>query len=139
MRLNRLQKVLWAAVAVALVGVGAAVVFIDRSLPSVEQAEFRPTFALPDADGRLRSPADFPGKHLLVFFGFTNCPDICPTTLAEVAQVMDDLGDQAGLGGLLRLGKACRQGKRGHRDGCADNGFDGHLTNSSSTTVPRPS
>ncbi len=32
---------------------------------------------------------------MLVFFGFTNCPDVCPTTLAEVAQVMDDLGDQA--------------------------------------------
>ena len=31
-----------------------------------------------------------------MFFGFTNCPDVCPTTLAEVAQVMDDLGDQAG-------------------------------------------
>ena len=93
MRLNKLQKGLWALVAVALMAVGAAVVFIDRSSPSVEQAEFRPTFALPDADGRLRSQADFPGKHLLVFFGFTNCPDICPTTLAEVAQVMDDLGE----------------------------------------------
>ncbi|MEO1909039.1 MAG: SCO family protein [Paracoccus sp. (in: a-proteobacteria)] len=96
MRLNRLQKILWVAVAVALVALGAAVVLIDRSPSPVAQAEFRPTFTLPDAEGRLRSPADFPGKHLLVFFGFTNCPDICPTTLAEVAQVMDDLGDQAG-------------------------------------------
>lgn len=47
---------------------------------------------MPDAGGRLRTSAEFAGKHLLVFFGFTNCPDVCPTTLAEVAQVMDDLG-----------------------------------------------
>lgn len=57
---------------------------------------FRPTFALADAEGRLRTPADFLGEHLLVFFGFANCPDVCLTTLAEVAQVMDDPGDQAG-------------------------------------------
>ena len=60
-------------------------------------APFRPTFALPDAEGRLRRTEEFAGKHQLVFFGFTNCPDVCPTTLAEVAQVMDHLGDQAAL------------------------------------------
>jgi len=45
----------------------------------------------------VRTPAEFAGQHLLVFFGFTNCPDVCPTTLSEVAQVMDDLGDDAAL------------------------------------------
>lgn len=95
MRLTGLQKILWAAVALALVAVGAMVLFVDRSPPPVAQAEFRPTFSLADADGRLRTAEEFQGKYLLVFFGFTNCPDICPTTLAEVAQVMDDLGDQA--------------------------------------------
>ncbi|MFN3273568.1 MAG: SCO family protein [Paracoccus sp. (in: a-proteobacteria)] len=74
----------------------AVVIWADRTPPVTEQAAFRPSFTLPDAGGRLRTVAEFQGKYLLVFFGFTNCPDICPTTLAEVAQVMDDLGDQAG-------------------------------------------
>ena len=65
-------------------------------MPS-DVAPFRPTFALPDAEGRLRRTEEFAGKHQLVFFGFTNCSDVCPTTLAEVAQVMDHLGDQAAL------------------------------------------
>lgn len=49
-----------------------------------------------DSEGKLRTSAEFRGKFLLVFFGFTNCPDVCPTTLSEVAQVMDDLGPDAG-------------------------------------------
>lgn len=95
MRLTGLQKRLWAAVAAALVAATAIVIWADRGPPVTAQAEFRPRFTLPDAEGRLRTVAEFQGKYLLVFFGFTNCPDICPTTLAEVAQVMDDLGDQA--------------------------------------------
>jgi protein SCO1/2 len=48
-------------------------------------AEYARTLTLPDADGRPRSLADFAGKVVVVFFGYTQCPDICPTTLAEVA------------------------------------------------------
>lgn len=95
MHLTGLQKILWAAAGVAALAYGALMVFSDRAPVSVAEAAFRPTFSLPDAEGRLRTPADFAGKHLLVFFGFTNCPDVCPTTLAEVAQVMDDLGEEA--------------------------------------------
>ena len=95
MHLTGLQKILWVAAGVAALAYGALMVFSDRAPVSVAEAAFRPTFSLPDAEGRLRTPADFAGKHLLVFFGFTNCPDVCPTTLAEVAQVMDDLGEEA--------------------------------------------
>ncbi|MTH66111.1 MULTISPECIES: SCO family protein [Paracoccaceae] len=95
MRLTGLQKTLWAAAGLATLAYGAFMVLSDRAPLSVAQAAFRPTFALPDAEGRLRTPADFAGKHMLVFFGFTNCPDVCPTTLSEVAQVMDDLGNDA--------------------------------------------
>lgn len=52
-------------------------------------------FALIDHTGREVSDATFRGKYLLVFFGFTNCPDICPTTLDRFAQVMDLLGPVA--------------------------------------------
>ncbi len=46
-------------------------------------------------DGKTYTPANFQGKVTLVFFGFTQCPDVCPTALAELAQVMTLLGDRA--------------------------------------------
>lgn len=97
MRLTRLQKILWAAAGLATLAYGLLVLLPNRASEAVPQAAFRPTFMLPDAEGRVRTPAEFAGQHLLVFFGFTNCPDVCPTTLSEVAQVMDDLGDDAAL------------------------------------------
>ncbi|MBA4782149.1 MAG: SCO family protein [Rhizobiales bacterium] len=96
MRLTRLQKILWAAAGCAALAYGLLVLQSNRAPEALPQAAFRPTFTLPDPEGRMRMPSEFAGKHLLVFFGFTNCPDVCPTTLAEVAQVMDDLGDDAG-------------------------------------------
>lgn len=52
-------------------------------------------FALVNQDGRTVTDADFRGKPLLVFFGFTHCPDICPTTLFEVSEVLNRLGADA--------------------------------------------
>lgn len=52
-------------------------------------------FTLTDHTGKQRTLADFKGKAVLVFFGFTHCPDVCPTTLAEMAAVMKELGPQA--------------------------------------------
>lgn len=97
MQLTRLQKILWAAAGLATLAYGLLVLLPNRTPEVVTQADFRPTFSLPDAEGRMRTPSEFAGQHLLVFFGFTNCPDVCPTTLSEVAQVMDDLGDDAAL------------------------------------------
>jgi len=45
-------------------------------------------FALTDQQGRTVRDADFRGKLMLVYFGYTFCPDVCPTTLAQVAQVL---------------------------------------------------
>ncbi len=50
---------------------------------------------LTGTDGKPHSLQSFVGKVTLVFFGFTQCPDVCPTTLAELAQVLRLLGDQA--------------------------------------------
>jgi protein SCO1/2 len=55
-------------------------------------AEYARQLNLTDQDGRARSLADFKGKVLVVFFGFTQCPDVCPTTMAEVAEVKRSLG-----------------------------------------------
>lgn len=52
-------------------------------------------FSLHDHNGVLRTLADFKGKAVLVFFGFTQCPDVCPTTLLEMANVMKELGPDA--------------------------------------------
>ena len=52
-------------------------------------------FALTDHTGKPRTLADFKGKVVLVFFGYTQCPDVCPTTMAELAGVMKQLGPLA--------------------------------------------
>jgi protein SCO1 len=52
-------------------------------------------FHLIDQDGRAVSDQDFRGKPLLVFFGYTHCPDVCPTTLFDVSEVMRRLGPEA--------------------------------------------
>jgi cytochrome oxidase Cu insertion factor (SCO1/SenC/PrrC family) len=52
-------------------------------------------FALIDQNGMRRTNADFRGKLMLVYFGFTYCPDVCPTDLLQMALAMDQLG-QAG-------------------------------------------
>jgi protein SCO1 len=57
-------------------------------------ADYAQALNLPDADGRLRQLSDFKGKVVVVFFGFTQCPDVCPTTLAELAAVKQYLGPQ---------------------------------------------
>jgi protein SCO1/2 len=50
---------------------------------------------LADTSGRVRHLADFRGKAVVLFFGFTHCPDVCPTTLADLAGVMKSLGPDA--------------------------------------------
>ena len=55
-------------------------------------AEFGKDFSLVDHTGKRRSLADFRGKVVVVFFGFTHCPDVCPTTLAELANAMKKIG-----------------------------------------------
>lgn len=52
-------------------------------------------FSLVDHTGKPRTLADFKGKVAVVFFGYTQCPDVCPTTMAEMAAVMQKLGPQA--------------------------------------------
>ena len=100
MRLSGLQKVLW-----VLAG-AAAFVFIWLLLWSDYRADLARTeseppfladFELTDHRGMVQTDEDFAGRWMLVFFGFTNCPDVCPTTLSEVAAVMEGLGDEAAM------------------------------------------
>jgi protein SCO1/2 len=58
----------------------------------ISGASYANKLELPDPDGRLRRLDEFKGKVVVVFFGYTQCPDVCPTTLAELAQVRKALG-----------------------------------------------
>jgi protein SCO1/2 len=58
-------------------------------------ATFARHFTLSDHNGQQRSLGDFSGKVVAIFFGYTSCPDICPTTLSRLAEVMKALGPDA--------------------------------------------
>ncbi len=64
-------------------------------LTDVTGASFGKELALTDHNGQRRTLADFRGKVVTLFFGFTHCPDVCPTTLSEMALVMKELGNDA--------------------------------------------
>ena len=56
---------------------------------------FGKDFSLLDPDGKVRTLSDFKGKVVVMFFGYTQCPDVCPTTLTEMQQAMTLLGAQS--------------------------------------------
>jgi protein SCO1/2 len=58
-------------------------------------ADYGKSLELADSSGQLRHLEDFRGKAVVVFFGFTQCPDVCPTTLADLAGVLKNLGADA--------------------------------------------
>lgn len=58
-------------------------------------AEFGRDFALTDHSGQPRHLADYKGKVVVIFFGYTQCPDVCPTTLSAMAAAMKLLGEDA--------------------------------------------
>ena len=57
--------------------------------------QFGSDFSLPDTSGKIRTLGDFKGKAVVLFFGYTHCPDVCPTTLAELSQALQKLGEDA--------------------------------------------
>jgi len=65
-------------------------------LTDITGAEFAHDFRLTDHNGKPRTLADFRGKVVVIFFGYTFCPDACPTTMGELALVMKELGKDAG-------------------------------------------
>lgn len=55
----------------------------------------QPAFELTDAGGKQHKLTEFRGRAVVLFFGYTHCPEVCPTTLADLAQVMHELGPDA--------------------------------------------
>lgn len=65
---------------------------VETVTASAPSDDFGGPFSLTDQDGMRRTDADFRGKYMLIFFGYTYCPDICPTMLAVEAEALDKLG-----------------------------------------------
>ncbi|OGA98925.1 MAG: photosynthetic protein synthase I [Burkholderiales bacterium RIFCSPHIGHO2_12_FULL_69_20] len=109
--LNRRTVLSGAVVALALPMVLSG---CDRMLPGgssgkpafkavdITGAEYARSLSLTDQNGQARTLADYKGKVVVVFFGYTQCPDVCPTTMAELAEVKRSLGaDGARVQGLF--------------------------------------
>jgi protein SCO1 len=81
----------------ALVLCGAVVVLATQrgSLPVGQSVTVGGPFKLVDQDGRTVTEQDMEGRPFLVYFGYTHCPDLCPTTLYEISQVFRSLGPDA--------------------------------------------
>lgn len=75
-----------------LAGCGGPPRFVSTD---VTGAEFGRDFALTDPSGQVRHLADYRGKAVVIFFGYTQCPDVCPTTLSGMAETMKLLGEDA--------------------------------------------
>jgi protein SCO1/2 len=61
----------------------------------VTNANFGRDFKLTDHNGKIRSLSDFKGKVVVLFFGYTNCPDVCPSTMGKLAAAIKELGKDA--------------------------------------------
>ncbi len=90
----RLLTVLGAFAAGLVLCLGVITLIVGWNFPPATAAIGGP-FRLIDQNGRTVTDQDFRGKPFLVFFGFTHCPDVCPTTLFDVSEVMKSLGPDA--------------------------------------------
>ncbi|MFM0154832.1 SCO family protein [Paraburkholderia sediminicola] len=65
-----------------------------QNLDITGNTQFGSNFSLPDTSGKVRTMADYKGKVVVLFFGYTHCPDVCPTTMAELSQALQQLGPE---------------------------------------------
>jgi protein SCO1/2 len=79
-----------AAMALALSGCSDQPAFTGIDITGADYAQ---GFSLTDHNGQARTLADFKGQAVVVFFGFTQCPDVCPTSISELAQAKQLLGE----------------------------------------------
>lgn len=94
MRLIRIA--LWVLVGLAVVVLAILMLRSpDRTAPAdrIGAVTFGGPFTLTGADGQPFSSSDLSGKPYAIFFGFTHCPDVCPTTLARLVQLREEMGD----------------------------------------------
>jgi protein SCO1/2 len=96
------KKILWVGLlSLAIVATAVLLTFLFAKPASLHGTSYSkpyptaPQFQLTKSNGEIFRLGDQKGKIVLLFFGYTSCPDVCPTTLAEFKQVMDGLSDKA--------------------------------------------
>ena len=96
--MRQVRIILWIAVAIALVGAGYLLTRKPEQVPPngnmIELSNFGGPFTLLGSDGQPFSSAKLNGKPYVLFFGFTHCPDVCPTTLARLVKLRQQLGGE---------------------------------------------
>ncbi|BEV17496.1 SCO family protein [Herbaspirillum sp. DW155] len=90
-----LSALLLAGCATLLAACGQSKPELKFNNTDVTGLDYAKDFALTDHNGKPRTLADFKGKVVVMFFGYTQCPDVCPTTMAEMSNVMKELGPDA--------------------------------------------
>ena len=97
MTMRRLRVVLWILVALAVVGAGYLLIRgsgQQSETNTVSSISFGGPFTLTGADGQPFSSLELAGKPYAIFFGFTHCPDVCPTTLARLVRLRQQLSGE---------------------------------------------
>jgi protein SCO1/2 len=89
------MRFVWMLLCAALAVAGCSPSPSGFKSTDITGAEYGRNLALNDHTGTPRNIADYKGKVVVVFFGYTQCPDVCPTTLAEMKAVLARLGDDA--------------------------------------------
>jgi protein SCO1/2 len=95
-----MKKLMTIALVAALAVLGAGCDKLKDKQPAfhntdVTGVDYAKGFTLTDHTGKQRTLEDFRGKLVVMFFGYTQCPDVCPTTMSEMATVMKELGPSA--------------------------------------------
>jgi protein SCO1/2 len=99
--MNKLVKTIFYAAAMALLLAVSMTGCKQQSTGQSFQAtditgvDFGKDFQLTDHNGKLRTLSDFRGKLVVMFFGYTHCPDVCPTTMSDLAQALNLMGNNA--------------------------------------------
>lgn len=94
-RTSHLLLVFSAFLAGLVIFLGVILFMTEGHVPGDSASAIGGPFKLIDQNGKTITETDFKGRPLLVFFGYTHCPDICPTTLFEMSEVLHALGKDA--------------------------------------------
>ena len=100
--MNKRNALKWIASSLGLTAAGTLLSACSEKKPGfaaidITGAEYALNFALTDHNGRPRSLQDFAGKVVVLFFGYTQCPDVCPTSMLELVEVKKLLGKRGEL------------------------------------------
>lgn len=93
---TRGQLILWGGILVVLLMISLIPLLIPHFHATVYEAPQEVDFTLPRAEGGDFQLSDYRGEVVVVYFGYTSCPDVCPTTLLDLHRTMEELEDQAG-------------------------------------------